>query len=658
MRPEAVPIAQVSGVVGPSDGTLTMRSAADASALTVDSVVFMGGEALRVEALPGGTLVTVKRGVLGTDAVSHQDAHVYAYLPLLGGLRVEISVAPLDGDSVADERTVGEYVIDGPGFDSGLNAWVLQARSQIEGLDATLPASTWVERASVTGDRARGRVILDFQVLEELPAYFDSAYSFKAESGEVLRGEVGSGLPRSSVVVSDAPSGRGIASTTVEDVPLVGVFRRVLTIGIPPAAGDFRFSPGPTPSTDRASGTWTPSTHPIDVALCLLTSSRRAADGLELVNYASGYPNYSSLPVGFGAGILASDIDWAEWLDVKSRLGAVALDNIAFGAKPEALRAWLDREVLKPLGIHLVIADGKLRPIMPSAPVVGAATTSIGDDEILLQGENAPDLEVTREAFGQATSVVYELGPHKVTAATNAVNPTRSRKEIRIEVPSASADQIGFWQARATIRTRQSFRPRTQLDVALDASLWDLRAGDLALLTVAEVPDLAGSRGLTEAYAEVMQREPRIDTERGVWLQDRLTVYPSERLSQRVAPAAWVLSVSTNTATVLANRFTESDATGGLPTNDAAAFDVDDVVRLVGLDGTSAGGATQTVTAVSGDTITLDGDFSGNLAADTVIVFAGYDDAAEEQLTTYAWCAESDLRVGTSNGLPSHYGEP
>ena len=138
----------------------------------------------------------------------------------------------------------------------------------------------------------------------------------------------------------------------------------------------------------------------------------------------------------------------------------------------------------------------------------------------------------------------------------------------------------------------------------------------------------------------IKRREHRIDPDDGLVTQAEFESFGTRFRAYRVAPAAIVTSVSTNTATVETNRYTSND---GDPAQDCLAFEVGDVVRLINLDGTSAGGTTQIVLSIDSgnDDIELDGDFSGNLAADLILVAADFDDASAAQQGLYLFAADA-----------------
>ena len=117
----------------------------------------------------------------------------------------------------------------------------------------------------------------------------------------------------------------------------------------------------------------------------------------------------------------------------------------------------------------------------------------------------------------------------------------------------------------------------------------------------------------------------------------------------RIAQAARVSSVATNAATVLSNRYTHTDADDqGYPDVDAESFRVGDEVHLTNPDGSRIGTASQTVVSVVGNVVTLDGNFSGALAADTILVTAAASDAVARQTAAYSFMRTGAGGTGSS----------
>lgn len=172
---------------------------------------------------------------------------------------------------------------------------------------------------------------------------------------------------------------------------------------------------------------------------------------------------------------------------------------------------------------------------------------------------------------------------------------------------------------------------------------------------------MSGGRGL-DTLALLTERAAAPSTTDPLTIEAVLDVFPSDtQIARRIAPSARVTSVSSNTATVQGARYTRSTTDSpvdDLPTTDASAFAVGDVVQLKTPAGVKlASGSTQTITATSGNTITLDGNFGGALATATVITTAPYDDATATQQARCGYQAGDDLRIGTGDAPATLYGD-
>jgi hypothetical protein len=96
-----------------------------------------------------------------------------------------------------------------------------------------------------------------------------------------------------------------------------------------------------------------------------------------------------------------------------------------------------------------------------------------------------------------------------------------------------------------------------------------------------------------------------------------------------------------------------------LPTDDGTSFAVGDLVILCARDGEPYSAATQEVTARTATTITLDGNFSGGLAAGRILTYAAADDSTPAQLEEFVHFADAGGQtIGTGDQTPWKWGEP
>lgn len=648
-------------------------------------VIWLGSEAMKVTATASSpTRVTVTRGYLGTEATTHDSGDpVYLWPNFLEGRRFSVYLAPLHASSSTEERLVGTYVLERVAWDDALNAWSLSGSSQQRYLDRQAPIRPQtMTLVTPMADR----------VLCSTPGALRALWSddrlFMQAEGEVLR-------LRDLARVFGASGEYPLTQYLIDERQLLGskqaeleqgqVMRRVFLAG-----QDLRYSPGPSPSTSRSSGTWTQATHWVDLLLILLLSSADEADGLELVNRRTtgsdwSRSNFSSLPPGYGAGLPASLIDWSSWESVRNRTRAWTLPYFALGhEEPQSFAELIERHFLRPLGAYLSVDGGTLRLALARVPLADeTAAATIDADTVLRRGTEAqvylPRVSAQRDRARAIGAVVYRVGPQKIAGTFRnsdfgrtygqrgwygALEPT-----LTIDVPGGDPGMAEAYGQRASALLYRQHRPPLELEAEVDASLFpDATAGAVLAVSLAELPELAsGVRGWTSVLAEVAERELRAEATRsigggdslGVSLRLRLRRYGATVRLGRIHPAAHITSVSSATATVEANRYTQSDATDGLPTSDAAAFVAGDKVILVDRDGAVVAGTPETVSSVSSNTITLSGTFGGALAAGKVLVSAAVGDASTTQRGRYVYHADrGDQTVGSTTDALWRWGEP
>lgn len=652
-------------------------------------VVWMGSEAMLVTGVgTSPTSITVTRGYLGTEATTHQIGDpVFIFPNYLEGRRFSVYLVPLYASSSAEERLVGTYLLERVSWDEALNAWTMAGSSQQRYLDRQAPIAP--RTATTIGDVAPGIVLMD-TTPTTINAPWPDALAHLAVGSEIVQvyDETRHYFP--SAVPQPRSSRwelrlRGLLGTEEEPIS-----RRTKVTQTWLAGRDLRYSPGPTPSTSRASGTWTPATHWIDLLLILLLSSADEADGLELTNYGTtgsnwARSNFASLPPGYGAGIPHALIDWSSWESVRNRTLSWTLPFFAYGhERPSSFADYIGRQFLRPVGAYLSVDGGTIRLGLARIPLPDEAPAVDLDETSLLRRATEPSaylprLSVQRDRTSAYGAVVYRVGPQEIAAIYRNADYGRTYGQrgwygaiepaLTIDVPGGDPDVAELYGSRASALLYRQHRPPVELDCEADARLFpSATVGALVGVTLPEVPDLAaGTRGWTHVLTEVAERELRAETSRsmdgsdalGVTMRLRLRRYGATTRLGRIGPAAHVVSVASSVATVAANRYTQPDATDGLPTSDAAAFAVDDEVILVDLDGAVVSGTPETVTSVGANALTLTGDFSGALAADLVLVSANVDDASAAQRAAYVYHADQDTQtVGTTADTLWRWSEP
>lgn len=637
--------------------------------------IWVGSEAMLVTAESAGPdAVVVTRGRIGTEALRHRRGDpVYLAPNYFEGRRFTMSFVPLDGEP-SDEREVGTFVLQRLAWSDDLNVWILQGRSQARYLDRLAPVAPREAIARVVSEAEA--VVLEpagtFQ-----PLWPDLAvHVWNERTGEIAALDPRYNTTGQVMVLRD----RALFGTRRAAAEQGDVFRQVFLAG-----RDLRYSPGPSPSSSRSSGAWEPAVHWLDQLLILLLSSADEADGLELTNArttgsAWSRSNFSSLPPGFGAGLPHTLINWEAAEDLRARTWDWQVPYFVYGHGRDTFMALGAREFLRPLGAFLSFELGRIRFGRSRAPMAGEASSlSISPANIVRRkvdrGVYLPDLnDVSRDKAELVGAVTYKVGPSGLAATYSNGNMSGTygqrgwygAAEPPIEIPfpggdPARAERYGLAAASLLFRAH---RPPVQIGVRVDAALFEAAlAGVLADVTLPELPNMRGSRGWAGVVAEIMEREPRLESAKGgqasgatLWL--RLRRYAESLRLGRIAPSAHVSGVAGDVATVLDGRYTRTDTPGGLPLEDQLAFDVGDMVRLINPDGSPAAAGVEDIRDITADEITLSGNFGGSLAPGLVLTTADADDATPEQRARYVFAADMATQtIGTTADQVWRWGE-
>jgi hypothetical protein len=645
-------------------------------------VIWVGSEAMLVTGVASSpTRITVQRAYLGTEATTHAvDDPVHLYPNYLEGRRFSVVLADLDATSSAGEVLLGTYLLESIRWSSAMNAWDLRGTSQQRYLDRQMPLAP---RASkILGQIGTPPRVLELEAGTIRASWPDGLVHVLVEE-EML--ELTDASTQTVLTTQYPVQRRRVHGTKSSELRAGAQARQVFLAGL-----DLRYSPGPSPSTSRSSGTWTPATHWVDLLLVLLLSSAEEDDGLELTNRRTtgsdwSRSNFASLPPGYGIGIPHTLIDWPSWETVRVRTAAYTLPLFALGGRePEPFVDLITEQFLRPMGAYLAFEAGAFKLQLTRVPLaVSTADVTIDDTVILRRMEGThqavPELDVTRERLDGVGSVVYQLGPQAISATFRNADWGRTygqrgwygaqEPSLLIKVPGASPDDAELWGQRAAARLYRHHRPAVTLSMACDASvLEDATVGAIAEVSLAELPDVAaGSRTWTEVPCEIVEREVRAEPQRsrdggtgaGISVQLVARRYATSLRVGRLCPAAHVTSVTGNVATVHENRYTVDDAALGLPTDDGTSFAVGDLVILCARDGEPYSAATQEVTARTATTITLDGDFGGGLQSGRILTYAAADDSTPGQLEEFVHLADAGGQtIGTGDQTPWKWGEP
>jgi len=188
---------------------------------------------------------------------------------------------------------------------------------------------------------------------------------------------------------------------------------------------------------------------------------------------------------------------------------------------------------------------------------------------------------------------------------------------------------------------------------------YDLQVGERARLTLWRVPNGSGGRGITDEVGQVLGRDVVLFSAEG----DGHVVYtfrlnPSRLTGYAPSGLATMGGISGAVVTLDVSTFPGGYSGTG---DDAATFEVGDLVRLVETDNASPTTSTQhTVTAVGVNTLTLDpapsGTFATLAASAAVKVMVVYDDwgvitaGGRTLQQRYAYLAQSDVTLDATHG--------
>ena len=694
-RTDAEPVCKLGADYTVTD---TLFTFSDGANIAASDFIWTGSEAIRVASKPTADTAIVERGALGTTARPlNQDDLVYAFIRYLRGRRVFVWLTHRDADAwdASNRYKIGEYNVVRYPTTEDYNGYSLSCKSSHQILAADVAGSVafrgrvYVTRSAEhlidiewepitmnnvnTGGRALG--MLD--TWAEGSAYFliDETEAVEVSGASWFQAKIEKrqqlGTERVNKDHRADPNGASLKTGELANSKVQ------LIIGADTdGPGWFRYSS--TNSTSRASG-FEKSDIWVDILLNLLTSSADDTDALELANGDATYGNWSCLPIGYGLGIPVSEIDLQSFVEIKQR-HPWRFPDFWYGAEPESFAAMVDKFFLKPLGAYLTIIDGLITLRYPTIPATEAGETAWGEDIILVKDQAGAMIPAVMP--GQDTANVFGAVQFEVRNASGFVEKTvykdadfpgfdtarsyykKADKPLRLELRGVRATQTGtlaglgmrkLWRTR---RIPDTFTIETGLDQYLRAP------GDLVGLTLAAFPDRStGTRGVADMLGEIVSREVPV-TPGDTHISFHVYSYgPGIRLG-RIAPSAHVATFSGSgpyTVTVTTNLYCRTDAINSWPTADAGAFAADDVVILLNPDGSVASGAnTETISGVSGNDITVPGNWGGALAADLIVVFADRGAARAEQHTTYCYVA-SDARtppdVGGSGDAPWRWGE-
>lgn len=687
-RFDAPALTELSADVDVGDLTITLDSL---TGITADeTILFIGREAILAGTVSGGTTINVTRGHLGTDARAHTAGRaVYAFTPTLFGRRMRLFLGFDDEDFAEGSETElgGGWWIDTVDFDDDLNTWVLKARSKLKHLDRLVHRVGW---RGLISEALWDRSVVRAQGIDARPgaqllqAHFGDIVFLELGENEIVRIDPAAQPRPGSTFVQLRILRRAVAGTRAGDWGEGDGIRQVYVADREDDVGSFRYQAPGGETSDRTTGTWTVTDHPVPILLALLTSHSRVTE-LSPDNWDTGTGNYSALPPGVGLGIPIDLIDVDSFLDVWQRTPNFRLPFFTLRG-PVVGRRIIDEQICRVTGYDMTIANGKISLGYFRTPLEAESVTTWDESVIATEadeeGNRKARIQVSLDTSFVAGAVVFTTksaaGADVESVFTDASFPEyfgdsdgeyeNEEQRIEIDAPSVRVDASGaepeMLRHRAIQLAYRFRRPLPRLTVWTDLSQEGVEPGARIALTHAQVPNrVTGTRGVTDLVCRVLVKgelEIRAGFVGRSWT---LIAYGFGGRFGRVCPSARIASVAGSVATVSANRYTDPNARAPLPAADGLAFSVGDRVRLV-----TRGGlpivtvpAYQTVTARTGTTLTLDGNFGGSasFAAGTIIDYVARDSATAAQYGQFVHMADDANRtVGSSADTPWTFGEP
>lgn len=711
LRWDEAAVARLSGNFAVGSTTMSYPFGTQYGIFGTYPIVYIGTEA--VEVLSSTSLsAIVNRGVLGTQAAPHFTNDPFKiHPPRLERRVVSLGIVPYDAGGPSDELELEQFVIDKVGFSDDWTAYTFECSTRLAILLRTVGAASagsyqifsiiqgqiLILRAILHPASTLGGVWPDRNTgvgLEDRYFLIDEKEFITANSRPIPGENIPNSATHSHVQITDRAR-LGTAQVKLDSTAV----QNALSVTTPLVAdrsdgiGSFRYSPAPTPSTSRASGTWTQSDHFVDIMLCLMLSSATEDDQLELVNYSAGLPNHSCLEVGWGAGIQAARVNVQTFLDVKDRTPDWRFPAFILDAS-QNLADVINAHFLVPLGCFLTTKSGLLTLTLPRLSYTGQVVSGLDSTNILrekiAQGVYGPRIKAGYDPTNQAKAILLTMTAPNGDTAERLItgsdfagqyaqyNPAQDQNAlIKIAVPGVRADQAGtaaLLEQIAMARLLRAFYPPRLTEVYADLATYGIGLGDVIQVTNPIVPNpVTGVRGVV-SLGFVVERSTNLDVESDdPGFKIVMLEYGPFLAVGCIAPAgevtaySWAGGALGPTLTITRNRYTEASAGGGLPTTDADAFRVGMRVRLVNRDGTlaspsSGAGQTQTITLITSSTqaIRLDGDFNGmgSSIVGHILELADYDQAlAQDQLYYSAEADASNMTVGSGTRAPWLWGE-
>lgn len=648
--------------------------------------VWLGTEAVRITGISGLDL-TISRGELGTEPQPHGEFRpIRVFPPRLEGARVEFFAAPVDsgGDADGGRIPLGEFTVIQPLYREGWGGYRLRCAAVTSSLRRYVGrafAQQWAISQSIgrgyhslttlyvhdgvlwSGADVWGNDRAHFLIDDQEVALCHELIGARTPAGKLIQ-VMGLRLLERGVL--------GTESVEIEDYNLNSNeprhrLRLILTADQTFGASDYRVIPaGSSPMTDRANAL--PTDHVIDLLLIHLTSSRSPADGLELRNYSTGRPNWSTLAPGYGgAGVRARFIDFESFLAIKRRFPDWRFPWFTYH-RPGKLSDTLIDNFLKPLGLVLTMRNGRLTAVLPRIPDASAelpAFTLGAEARIVSRPQARGYFEERSTAKAVIIHAVTRDGRPSETLITAADllgegnaddEPIGPEDAIPLSISGLVSDTFGFSAFAEELAARkllQSARPPVYIETPAPPSMFDRVPGDAVALTLPVAPR-SGDGGLgweAEPFVVLERIHHRDPADPG--FSFLLAGWEGSGRVGRIAPALRVVNEPDGDWwPVAANEFCPDEGEGEDPTHDLEPFgwQVGQEVELWTFAGVKVSTTSPTVAEVDipGNRIRLSGGFGvGGSHIDRVIKLALAGDSLDSVVSRYVASAER-----TTNQIP------
>lgn len=541
-----------------ADTTLQLESA---SGIIVNQMLWIGGEAVKVTDIASAPTLTVLRGQLNTTAERlYAESAVYTTNPKTTGRNVTVYRVNSHAEDLEVEDIVGLGAIDNIKPKAG------------EIYFACRSAMHYVQRL-IGPDRAIMRVTQVFQ----------RAIFWELQAGTLPIQDVSE-----MYVVVKGDEQRLLT------LDVTGAGESTVLYGEPPQIGDtlivvMAAQPNDSVFVDDDD---IRRFHVVDIVRCILTSSYTLDDGL-LENNG----DFSRLAPGYGAGVPVALIDEDSFTEMVISNPSALVTSWYYGQEETTVGEVID-PLLRSIGVFLVMRGGLISLAQPRKHRQSLTV------DLEINEDNVDDLTSISPEFWEPIDASFVSIKTADTKLELTMKPSRNPRRATgsggadIQVVSSSPGGLSGWAYQQAIRRflligSGAMSLRLTLHPGHDASV-----GDLVDVSLRGVTDLyAGTRQLDSVRCTVTGSEIQKD---GTTTVD-LVRFGSGATVAELLPAVKMVSAAGDVVTC------ESSGTW---------FEPGDVVKYIDRTLTTESSGTQIVLSSTTFTITLDGDFGGDLSTD------------------------------------------